>query len=47
VKLDLSPDQELVRDTTRRFLAERSPLAEVRRLAADPAGYDRKWWRQG
>ena len=47
MKLDLSPDQELVRDTTRRFLAERSPLAEVRRLYADPAGYDRKWWRQG
>jgi alkylation response protein AidB-like acyl-CoA dehydrogenase len=47
VKLDLSPDQELVRDTTKRFLAERSPLAEVRRLGEDPVGYDRKWWRQG
>jgi alkylation response protein AidB-like acyl-CoA dehydrogenase len=45
--LDLSPDQELVRDTTKRFLAERSPLAEVRRLGEDPVGYDRKWWRQG
>jgi alkylation response protein AidB-like acyl-CoA dehydrogenase len=47
LKLDLSPDQELVRDTTRRFLAERSPLTEVRRLADDPAGYERGWWRQG
>jgi len=47
VKLDLSPDQELVRDTTRRFLTERSPLTEVRRLSDDPVGYDRKWWRQG
>jgi alkylation response protein AidB-like acyl-CoA dehydrogenase len=47
VKLDLSPDQELVRDTTKRFLAERTPLTEVRRLAEDPAGYDPKWWRQG
>jgi alkylation response protein AidB-like acyl-CoA dehydrogenase len=47
LKLDLSPDQELVRDTTRRFLAERSPLTEVRRLADDPAGYERAWWRQG
>ncbi len=47
MKLDLSPDQELVRDTTKRFLAERSPLTEVRRLADDPVGYERKWWRQG
>jgi alkylation response protein AidB-like acyl-CoA dehydrogenase len=47
LKLDLSPDQELVRDTTRRFLAERSPLTEVRRLADDSAGYERAWWRQG
>jgi alkylation response protein AidB-like acyl-CoA dehydrogenase len=46
VKLDISPDQELVRDTTRRFLAERSPLTEVRRLFDDPVGYDRAWWRQ-
>jgi alkylation response protein AidB-like acyl-CoA dehydrogenase len=47
VKLDLSPDQELVRDTTRRFLAEHTPLTEVRRLADDALGYDRAWWRQG
>ena len=47
MKLDLSPDQELVRDTTRRFLSERTPLTEVRRLADDPAGYDRAYWTQG
>ena len=47
MKLDLSPDQELVRDTTRRFLSERAPLTEVRRLADDGAGYDRGYWRQG
>ena len=47
MKLDLSPDQELVRDTTRRFLSERAPLTEVRRLADDAAGYDRGYWRQG
>ncbi|HVM65750.1 MAG TPA: acyl-CoA dehydrogenase family protein, partial [Acidimicrobiales bacterium] len=46
MRLDLSPDQELVRDTTRRFLAERAPLTEVRRLYDDPQGYDRAWWRQ-
>ena len=47
MKLDLSPDQELVRDTTRRFLSERAPLTEVRRLADDAAGYDHGYWRQG
>ncbi len=47
MNLDLSPDQELVRDTTRRFLSERAPLTEVRRLADDAAGYDRGYWRQG
>ncbi len=46
MKLDLSPDQELVRDTTRRFLTERAPLSEVRRLFDDPVGYERAWWRQ-
>jgi len=47
VKLDLSPDQELVRDTTRRFLASQSPLTTVRALADDPRGFDPAWWRQG
>jgi alkylation response protein AidB-like acyl-CoA dehydrogenase len=47
VKLDLSPDQELVRDTTRRFLASQTPLTTVRALADDPRGYDPAWWRQG
>jgi len=45
--LDLSPDQELVRDTTRRFLASQMPLTAVRALAEDPRGYDPAWWRQG
>jgi len=47
MRLDVSTEQELVRDTTRRFLAERAPLTEVRRLFDDPLGYDRAWWRQG
>ncbi len=47
MKLDLSPDQELVRDTTRRFLASQTPLTTVRALADDPRGYDPAWWRQG
>jgi alkylation response protein AidB-like acyl-CoA dehydrogenase len=45
--LELQPDQELLRDTTRKFLNATVPLTEVRALAENPAGFDRAWWRQG
>ena len=45
--LQLSDDQVLFRDTTRRFLEDTCPLTEVRRLADKPAGFDPAWWRQG
>jgi alkylation response protein AidB-like acyl-CoA dehydrogenase len=45
--LELLPDQELLRDTTRKFLNATVPLTEVRALAENPAGFDRAWWRQG
>src|ERR1700737_648265 len=45
--LDLLPDQELLRDTTRKFLNATVPLTEVRALAENPAGFDRAWGRQG
>ncbi|MCW2890091.1 MAG: hypothetical protein QOE54_7130 [Streptosporangiaceae bacterium] len=45
--LELTPDQELLRDTTRKFLQATIPLTEVRALAADPAGFDRGWWKKG
>jgi alkylation response protein AidB-like acyl-CoA dehydrogenase len=45
--LQLSDDQVLFRDTTRRFLEDTCPLTEVRRLADEPAGFDPSWWRQG
>ena len=45
--LQLSDDQVLFRDTTRRFLEDTCPLTEVRRLADEPAGFDSAWWRQG
>jgi len=45
--LSPSSDQEFFRETTARFLAEKSPITEVRRLADDPVGYDAGWWRQG
>jgi len=47
VDLDLTPDQELLRDTTRKFLQATVPLTTVRALADDAAGFDRGWWRRG
>lgn len=45
--LDLSPDQELLRGTTRSFLHATVPLTVVRALAENPAGFDRTWWQRG
>jgi len=45
--LELTPDQELLRDTTSKFLQASVPLTEVRALAANPAGFDRGWWCKG
>ena len=47
MELQLSPDQELFRDTTRRFLEESCPLTTVRRLAETADGFERDWWRRG
>ncbi len=41
-----SEEQEELRRAVRRFLEERSPPAEVRRLMATPDGYDREVWRR-
>ncbi|WP_330254950.1 acyl-CoA/acyl-ACP dehydrogenase [Nocardia sp. NBC_00565] len=45
--LELTSDQELLRDTTRKFLQTTVPLTEVRALTANPAGFDRGWWSTG
>ncbi len=45
--LELTDDQELFRQTTRRALDERSPLTRVRELIGDPLGFDPALWRQG
>ena len=45
--LDPSPDQEFFRDTTSRFLTDRVPVAEIRRLRHDPAGFGAEYWRSG
>src|ERR1700741_4853898 len=47
VELDLTSDQELFVDTTRRFLEAESPLTAVRELDGDPVGFTRDFWRRG
>jgi alkylation response protein AidB-like acyl-CoA dehydrogenase len=44
----LNDEQQLLRETTAKFLDDTCPLAEVRRIAEEvPAGFDRDWWCQG
>jgi alkylation response protein AidB-like acyl-CoA dehydrogenase len=45
--LDLSADQELFVETTRRFLETECPLTEVRRLQEAGGGFEPAYWRQG
>ncbi len=47
VLLTLEPDQEFFRDTTAKFLDEQVPVAEIRHLRHDPAGFDERYWRRG
>ncbi len=44
----LTPDQESIRDTARRFARERAPVAHLRRLrdARDATGFSRDLWRE-
>jgi alkylation response protein AidB-like acyl-CoA dehydrogenase len=44
--LELSDDQRLFQETTRKFLEAEMPLTAVRALEHDPAGFDRGWWRR-
>jgi alkylation response protein AidB-like acyl-CoA dehydrogenase len=45
--LDLTADQEFLRDTTARFLNDRVPPSALRSLRDDAAGYDAEYWRRG
>ncbi|NIR34707.1 MAG: acyl-CoA dehydrogenase family protein, partial [Actinobacteria bacterium] len=38
--LDLTPDQEFFRETTERFLRDRVPPEELRRLRDDEVGFE-------
>jgi alkylation response protein AidB-like acyl-CoA dehydrogenase len=43
----LGPDQEVLHDTTSRFLDEQMPVSAVRALREDPAGFAQKYWIRG
>ena len=45
VRLAFSEEQEELRRSVRRFLEDRSPMAEVRRLMETEEGWDRAVWR--
>jgi alkylation response protein AidB-like acyl-CoA dehydrogenase len=45
--VDLTADQEFLRETTARFLADQVPASRLRTLRDDPAGYDPDYWRRG
>lgn len=46
MEVGFSEDQALFRDVVRRFLTDKSPATEVRRLMASESGYDPGVWRQ-
>jgi alkylation response protein AidB-like acyl-CoA dehydrogenase len=45
--LELSSEQEFFQGTTARFLDEHAPVASLRRLRDDPAGFGSEYWRRG
>ena len=40
-------EQEFFRETTKKFLAERTPVAVLRQLREDSCGFDPGYWREG
>jgi len=46
VEFSISDEQEELRRSVRQFLADKSPVHEVRRLMETPAGYDSAVWDQ-
>jgi alkylation response protein AidB-like acyl-CoA dehydrogenase len=44
----ITDDQQLLQETTRKFLESTAPLETVRQIADDePAGYSPSWWERG
>lgn len=46
MNLNLSEEQELFLDATRRFLDTESPLSKIRNSFDQPSGFERSWWQQ-
>jgi len=44
---DLTADQEFLRNTTAKFLADQAPPSRLRSMRDEPAGYDPGFWRRG
>ena len=47
MRLDLSAEQEFLRETTSKFLSNEAPVSDVRKLRDNPDGFDRSYWRRG
>jgi len=47
MELELTSDQEMFADTTRRYLAEKASVTELRARRHDPVGFDRSYWTKG
>ena len=45
--LEVNADQRFFQETSTRFLEERAPASELRRLRDDPIGFDPAYWRDG
>lgn len=45
--LDLSDDQQFLRETTARFLDDQVPVTEIKRFRHDPTGFEPEYWRRG
>src|SRR5580704_5665812 len=45
--LDLTSDQEFLRETTSKFLTNNAPVDTLRRLREDPRGYENDYWTRG
>lgn len=46
IDFGFTEEHDLLRKEARRFLADRCPISEVRRLAEDPLGYDASVWKE-
>src|SRR5258706_8072197 len=44
---ELTSDQELLQDTTARFLGDRAPLSSLRKVRDDPTGFEAAYWAGG